>query len=351
MKDQSQRPIFEDRPLKSLCQMNLKSLGEDTDPDRQIRYIDIGSVSYQEGVTSRETLTFSSAPSRARRCVEKDDIIISTVRTYLRAVAMIDKIDDGAIASTGFAVCRANDTTNSRFLYYAMMAEPFINQVIIKSTGISYPAINASTLGGIKLPVPSQKKQQAISGFLDRETRRIDDLIAEKDSFIALLREKRVAEISHAVTKGIDADAPTKPSGVNWLGDVPAHWDAVPANWLFQPSKKLALEGDQLLSATQKYGVIPLAEFEKLQGRKVTLAVTNLDKRKHVEVGDFVISMRSMDGGLERARARGSVRSSVTVRSDCPACVREWVIVSIMDSGHLEVGHGWDEGSEEAALV
>lgn len=68
-----------------------------------------------------------------------------------------------------------------------------------------------------------------------------------------------------------------------------------------------------MLSATQKYGVIPLAEFEALAKRQVTMAVVNLDMRKHVEIGDFVISMRSMDGGLERARAIGSVRSSYSV--------------------------------------
>lgn len=261
MKDQSQRSPFHERPLKSLCQMNLKSLGENTDPDTQIRYIDIGGVSYQEGVTSRETLTFSSAPSRARRCVQKNDIIISTVRTYLRAVAMIDEIDDGAIASTGFAVCRANETTDSKFLYYAMMAEPFINQVIIKSTGISYPAINSSTLGGIKLPVPNHRKQQAISGFLDRETRRIDDLIAEKGSFITLLREKRVAEISCAVTKGINPDAPMQPSGQDWLGNAPAHWDTFAAARLFdERDERSPTGGEELLTVSHLTGVTPRSE-------------------------------------------------------------------------------------------
>src|SRR5262245_34218673 len=104
-----------------------------------------------------------------------------------------------------------------------------------------------------------------------------------------------------------------KDSGVEWLGKVPAHWKIVPPGTLFTDSKERARDGDQLLSATQKYGVIPLAEFEALEQRQVTKASTNFEMRKHVEIGDFVISMRSMDGGLERSHAIGSVRSSYSV--------------------------------------
>ncbi|WP_460822931.1 restriction endonuclease subunit S [Lysobacter olei] len=104
-----------------------------------------------------------------------------------------------------------------------------------------------------------------------------------------------------------------KDSGVEWLGKVPAHWKIVPPGVLFTDSKERAHCGDQMLSATQKYGVIPLAEFESLEQRQVTKASTNFDMRKHVEIGDFVISMRSMDGGLERSHAVGSVRSSYSV--------------------------------------
>lgn len=104
-----------------------------------------------------------------------------------------------------------------------------------------------------------------------------------------------------------------KDSGVEWLGKVPAHWKIVPPAILFTDSKERARPGDQMLSSTQKYGVIPLAEFESLEQRQVTKASTNFEMRKHVEIGDFVISMRSMDGGLERSHAVGSVRSSYSV--------------------------------------
>ena len=179
---------------------------------------------------------------------------------------------------------------------------------------------NLSQTELLEFPVPDipTEDQVAIARFLDRETGLIDGLIEKKTRFIALLKEKRAAVITHAVTRGIDPDAPMKDSGQDWLGRVPAHWGVVPATALFTVSGERAREGDQMLSATQKYGVIPLAEYEALEQRQVTMAVVNLDMRKHVELGDFVISMRSMDGGLERARAVGSVRSSYAVLKPGP---------------------------------
>jgi type I restriction enzyme S subunit len=104
-----------------------------------------------------------------------------------------------------------------------------------------------------------------------------------------------------------------KESGAKWLGDIPEHWEFVPSNTLFPECKERAWAEDEHLSATQKYGVIPLAEYERLEERQVTHAVKNLDQRKHAEVDNFVISMRSFEGGIERVKARGCVRSSYVV--------------------------------------
>lgn len=201
-----------------------------------------------------------------------------------------------------------------QFLMYLLSSDRFKTEGIISMTGSGgLKRVSAEAVLNHRIVVDDVLEQSAIADYLDRETGRIDGLIEKKTRFIALLKEKRAAVIDHAVTKGIDRNVEMKPSGLDWLGDIPAHWDTVPPTVLFKESKERAHEGDQLMSATQKYGVIPLAEFEALEQRQVTMAVANLDKRKHVEVGDFVISMRSMDGGLERARAVGSVRSSYSV--------------------------------------
>jgi type I restriction enzyme S subunit len=108
-------------------------------------------------------------------------------------------------------------------------------------------------------------------------------------------------------------DVPLRPSGVEWLGDVPAHWDVVRGKRLFWPRKQLAQPGDQQLSATQAYGVIAQSDFEERVGRRVVKISMHLEQRRHVERDDFVISMRSFQGGLERAWTSGAIRSSYVV--------------------------------------
>ena len=140
-------------PLWALATHNDETLPETTDPDREIEYIDIGSVSRDRGVTATHRLTFGDAPTRARRVVRSGDVVVSTVRTYLRAVARITAEHDGCIASTGFAVLRARSAVDPRFLGYALVDPVFIDTVVAHSVGVSYPAINATDL--VRLHVPA----------------------------------------------------------------------------------------------------------------------------------------------------------------------------------------------------
>jgi type I restriction enzyme S subunit len=109
------------------------------------------------------------------------------------------------------------------------------------------------------------------------------------------------------------AYAAYKCSSVRWLDKIPSHWGISRSKHLFSQRIELAKKEDIQLSATQAYGVIPQDQFESMVGRKVVKITLHLDKRKHVEVNDFVISMRSFQGGLERAWAAGCIRSSYVV--------------------------------------
>jgi len=301
------------RRLKYLAQVNPEALLEETDPRLEISYIDIGGVDSLGRILEKENLTFASAPTRARRVVRDGDVIVSTVRTYLRAIAPIKNPEPGMVVSTGFAVIRPGHELTTDYAAYAFRAPYFVERVVANSTGVSFPAISESKMATHELAVPPEAEQRAIAVFLDRETARIDALVAKKERLIQLLQEKRTALVTRAVTKGLDPTVPMKDSGVEWLGEIPAHWEVVPSTWLFAERKERAREGDEHLSATQKYGVIPRAEFERLEGRQVVHAFMHLEQRKHVEVNDFVISMRSFEGGLEIVRAPGCVRSSYCV--------------------------------------
>ena len=212
--------------LNTTATCNDEVLLESTAEDYEIEYVEISGVQAGQGITETATLPFGNAPSRARRVVRDGDVLISTVRTYLRAIAQVKSPPENMIASTGFAVLRPR-RIDSRFLGYACHAEGFVSEVIARSVGVSYPAINASELARLPIPLPTAPEQTAIATFLDRETAKIDALVAEQERLIALLKEKRQAVISHAVTKGLDPSVPMKDSGVEWLGEVPAHWAVV----------------------------------------------------------------------------------------------------------------------------
>ena len=215
---------WEVKRLKYLATVNDEALPETTDPDTEITYVDIGNVDSVRGITGTEDLVFEDAPSRARRIVRQGDIIISTVRTYLKAIARIESTDANLIASTGFAVIRPSDLDDG-FGAYALSAPYFVESVVAHSVGVSYPAINASELVCLDLAYPPFSEQRSIARFLDQETARISELVAKKDRLIALLQEKRTAHITRAVTRGLDPSVQMKDSGVEWLGDVPAHWE------------------------------------------------------------------------------------------------------------------------------
>ncbi len=215
---------WEVQRLKYLATVNDDALPETTAPDMEMTYVDIGNVDFVAGITGAEDLFFADAPSRARRIVRQGDVIISTVPTYLKAIARIEPTDANLIVSTGFAVIRPRELDGG-FAAYALSSPYFVDRVVAHSVGVSYPAINASELACLDIAFPPLPEQQAIVAFLDRETARIDALVAKKERLIELLQEKRTALITRAVTKGIDPDAPMKDPGVEWLGEIPAHWE------------------------------------------------------------------------------------------------------------------------------
>ncbi|MBP6733408.1 MAG: restriction endonuclease subunit S [Chromatiaceae bacterium] len=141
-----------------------------------------------------------------------------------------------------------NIVTGSSYaqFYFMTRAKQSTNLASISSTNI------------MELPVviPPDIERSTIANFLDRETAKIDALIAEQQRLIELLKEKRQAVISHAVTKGLNPDVPMKHSGIEWLGEVPEHWDISQSRRMFSVRSEPALSTDRMLTASQKYGVL-----------------------------------------------------------------------------------------------
>ncbi len=178
---------------------------------------------------------------------------------------------------------------NSDFGFHSLMA--------IK-TGALHPHLNCGNVKYLKIPVPPLDEQKAISSFLDVETSKIDGLVSEQRRLIELLKEKRQAVISHAVTKGLNPHAPMKPSGIQWLGDVPQHWEVKPLKYLAKfrsggtPSKTVP---------AYWHGDVPWASSKDL--KKETLADTidhitqhalNSDAATLVPAGSVLVVVRGM---------------------------------------------------------
>jgi type I restriction enzyme, S subunit len=214
---------WEIKRLKYFASANDDVIGEDTPPDWQLNYVDIGNVDLVEGITAKEPMIFEDAPSRARRRVADGDTIVSTVRTYLKAISPVRKPEANLVVSTGFAVIRPRKI-DAQYLSYWLRAEYFVQAVVSRSTGVSYPGINTSELVTIPALFPSWSEQQAIAAFLDRAVGKIDALVAKKFVILARLKEKRVALISRAVTRGISDNPSLKSSEVLWVGKIPNQW-------------------------------------------------------------------------------------------------------------------------------
>ena len=121
---------------------------------------------------------------------------------------------------------------NPRYLFLLLSSDLTRERVKRMVAGSTYPNLRVDEYTSALLPVPPLPEQRAIAAFLDRETAQIDALVTKKERLIELLQEKRTALISHAITKGLDPDAPLKDSGVEWLGEIPAHWEVKKLKYL-----------------------------------------------------------------------------------------------------------------------
>lgn len=287
-------------PIKYIASYNDETLSENTNSEYGFDYIEIGSVEYGKGVTQVEHMKYKNAPSRARRIVKKNDIIVSTVRTYLRAVATIQDSANMQIASTGFVVIRAKKI-NYEYLRYAILSESFICMVEAYSTGISYPAINASVVVGFKIPFPNNQKQKEIAHFLNIQCAELDNILNKTRASIDEYKKLKQAVITQAVTKGVRGNRELKDSQSTWFGQIPSDWSMRKVKYIFKIQKDIAgEEGHTVLSITQK-GIKP-KDLSKNEGQ----LAENYSNYQLVHIGDFAMNhMDLLTGWVDVSKYEG----------------------------------------------
>ena len=191
---------WEVKPLKTIANCNLRSLGENVDALREIEYVEIGNVTQEDGVLATERFAFKDAPSRARRLVQQGDVIVSTVRTYLKAVARIGVDQKDYVVSTGFAVIHPTDQISQDYLGNYLCSNQFTDLVSANSYGVQYPAINSSSLMNIKVITPPLPHQNSICNYLDQFNATLNMQILMLNEKISKLQEYKKSLIYEYVT-------------------------------------------------------------------------------------------------------------------------------------------------------
>ena len=280
--------------------------------DKEVPYLKAVNVQWFS-VQNTDSLTMWANPREIKHFgIAKGDLLVCEGGEGGRC-GLISSDIDGYIIQNALHRVRPKGLGSNPYLQYVMYAAAEYGWFDALNNKATIAHFTSEKLGAFQIPLPPLPEQRAIVRYLDHVDGRIRWYVDAKEKLVALLEEEKQAVVNWAVTRGLDPNVPLKPSGVDWLGDVPEHWEVRRSKRLFSPRKELARPDDVQMSATQAHGVIPQDEYERRVGRRVVKISLHLEKRRHVEVDDFVISMRSFQGGLERAWATGCIRSSYIV--------------------------------------
>ncbi|MGG6108118.1 restriction endonuclease subunit S [Pantoea allii] len=223
------------------------------------------------------------------------DVLYGKLRPYLRK-AIISEM--AGCCSTEFLVLRA-EKTEPRWLQEWLLTPDVTHQIVSGCEGAKMPRADWWHIGSIEVVYPAQLEQAQILATLDRETARIDALIEKKTRFIELLKEKRQALIIHAVTKGLDPNAKMKDSGIEWIGQVPEHWEVNPFFALVTElnRKNVGLVETNILSLS--YGNI----IQKPETRNMGLTPESYATYQIVESGEIVFRFTDLQNDKRSLRS------------------------------------------------
>uniref|UniRef100_A0A832H4K4 Restriction endonuclease subunit S n=1 Tax=Oscillatoriales cyanobacterium SpSt-402 TaxID=2282168 RepID=A0A832H4K4_9CYAN len=234
--------------------------------------------------------------------LKANDILVVRSGAYTGDSAIVPEEWAGSVA--GYDMVLTATTADPKYLAINLLSKHVLEgQIYLAKTRAAQPHLNAEELGSVVIAFPPLDEQQTIARFLDYKTAQIDALIAKKETLLAKLAEKHTALISQAVTKGLDPTVPLKPSGIEWLGDIPAHWDVAKLLYVSE-SIQTGPFGSQLHADEYIEGGTPIVnpadiyEGELLLNPRTTVTdevVERLSRHK-LQLGDIVLGRRGEIG-------------------------------------------------------
>lgn len=365
---------WEIRPLKSTA-TGKGSLFMDGDwiesrniADGGIRYITTGNVGpgfYKEqgsGFISEETFELLNCTD-----VFAGDVLISRLNAPIGRACIVPDLAARVVTSVDNVVVRPSPAFDRRFLVFRLTSVDYFHEAGNLASGATMQRISRSELGNIRIAFPPFGEQVKIASFLERETGKIDALIAEQEKLIALLAEKRQATISHAVTRGLNPDAPMKDSGVAWLGEVPAHWAIKRVKHIKAPIPNAFVDGPFGSNLKSEHfiddGDVYVIEsnfatqnkIDEVGLKTISLAHFETIARSEVSAGDIVIAKIGAQFGKASILPTLSKRSVVSGNSlkltvNGAICTVDWIhlqFINLKASGEIDL---LANGSAQPAL-
>lgn len=284
----------------------------------EVRYITTGNVG--EGRYKEQGLGFISEETFMRLdCTEvyENDILISRLNEPIGRSCIVPSLKSRVVTSVDNVIFRPDAKYNKQFVVYLFSSKDYFKHTSNLARGATMQRISRGLLGNIRVIIPPVAEQENIANFLDHETTKIDTLIEKQQQLIKLLKEKRQAVISHAVTKGLNPNATKRDSGVEWLGEVPEHWDVCRITLLYSESIARASSKGELeypvLSVSIHHGISDKELSEEELDRKVQRSEDrSLYKVVHSNTLAYNM-MRAWQGGFGSSKLSGLVSPAYVV--------------------------------------
>lgn len=233
-------------------------------------------------------------------------------------IAIMDNLFSGfGLGSSELFIFRPK-SISTRYFFYWLQNKAFVARACSTMTGTGgLKRISPSFIRNCPVHCPSTDEQTKISDYLDAKCSEIDDLLTSVRSSIEEYKKLKQTVITQAVTKGVRGEREMKNCNIGWIKELPSDWGIIPSKYLFKNSDMKKINGDEQLTASQQHGIITQKYYTELTGSKVVLANKGLDDWKHVEPFDFIISLRSFQGGLEMSETTGCITWHYIVLKPC----------------------------------
>ncbi len=265
---------------------------------------DIGSLDGYWLRDTRRMITHAGYESCGTTTAPPNSVVL-TKRAPIGQVALLA---DEACSNQGCFLLIPRHETDTRFYYYWLSMQTGYLQIL--GRGSTFMELSTDGLKSLNIPHPSPPQQRAIADYLDRETARLDALVAAKERVLGLLAEKRRALITLAVTRGLDPNVPLRDSGIPWLGEIPAHWKVRRIAWLFQERDKRGEPNLRLLEVSINTGVVP----REFSDERIETTAADFNTYKVARRSDVVFNkMRMWQGAVGVAPEDGLVSPDYVV--------------------------------------